>query len=106
MGPTSVNHAANTFGIVQNHFKKINKSDVDPDFIHIEENGIEEDTADNNANQPSPDVDSDTSFENGVDSRDTYQQFKWLLICDFLDEVDVCTLKLMELLYLVKLDKG
>ena len=40
VGPTSVNNAANTIGIVQKHFKKINKSDVDPDLNTIEDDRI------------------------------------------------------------------
>ena len=36
----------------------------------------------------------------GIYGRFAYDQFKELLICDYLDEVNVCALKLMELLSL------
>ena len=49
------------------------------------------------------DVNYDTSVDNGVDGSATYDQFKGLFICD---EVNVCALKIMELLSLGKLDKG
>ena len=79
---------------------------MDPALKNIEYDGIEEDNTNDNTQQPSTDFDYDTSFDNGVDGRDTYQYFKKLLICESLDEVNVFTLKLMELLSLEKMDKG
>ena len=70
VGKTSGNHAADTIVILQNHFKNIKKSDVEPALNTIDDYGIEEDTTNDNLHQPSTDVDSNTSFENVVDGRD------------------------------------
>ena len=52
VGTTSENPAANTIGIVQNHFKNIKKSDLDPSLDDIEDNGIGGNTVNTNAQQP------------------------------------------------------
>ena len=52
VGKTSGNHAADTIVIVQNHFKKIKKSDVDSALNTIEDYDIEEDTTNGNVEQP------------------------------------------------------
>ena len=51
-------------------------------------------------------MNDEISIDNGVDGSVAYDQFKELLICDSLDEVNVCALKLLKLLSLGKLDKG
>ena len=76
VGTTSGNHVSRTIGILQNHFNKIKKSDVNPALNNIEGDDIEEDAENYNMQQPSTDVVSDTSFDNGVDGRYAYQQFK------------------------------
>ena len=49
---------------------------------------------------------SDTSIDIFIYGSVVYNQFKELLIFDSLDEVNVCALKMMELLFLVKMDNG
>ena len=104
--PSVGNGAYNTTGVVKNHCQKIKKSDVDTDFNATDNNSVEDDTVNDKTRDSSKGVNSDTSIYNGVDISVVYDQFKELLICDSLDEVNVCALKLMELLSLVKLDKG
>ena len=67
---------------------------------------VEEDTVNDNTKESSNSVNSNTCIGNGVYGSVAYDQLKELLICDSIDEVDVCALKLMELLSLGKLDKG
>ena len=52
VGQNSGNHMSNTTVIVQNHFKKIKKSDVDSALNTIEDYDIEEDTTNDNVQQP------------------------------------------------------
>ena len=105
-GPSVGNGAYNTSGVVENYFQKIKKSEVDTYLNTIDNNDVEEDTVNENTQESSKGVDSDTSVDNGVGGSVTYDQFKKLLICDSLYEMNVCALKLMELLSLGKLDKG
>ena len=105
-GPSIGNGAYNTAGVVKNHFHKIRNSEVDTNLNATENNAVEEDTVNENTQESSKGVNSEISVDNGVDGSVEFDQFKELLICDSLDEVNVCALKLMELLSLVKLDKG
>ena len=93
-------------GAVKDHYQKINKSEVDTYLNATDNNAVEEDNLNEKKQESSKGVNSDTSIDNGVDGSITYDQFKELLICDSLDEVNVCALKLMELLSLGKLDQG
>ena len=56
---------------------------------------VEEDTVNDMTQESSKGVNSDTSIDNSVDGSVTYDQFKELLIFDYLDEVNVCDIKLM-----------
>ena len=71
-----------------------------------DKNSIEEYAVNYKTQESSKGINSDTSIYNGVYGSVAYDQFKEFLICDSLDEVNVCALKLMELLSLGKLDKG
>ena len=99
-GPSVGNGAYNTDGVVENHLQKIKKSDVDTDLNATDKIVIEEDTVNDKTQDSSKGVNSDTSVGNGVYGSFTYDQFKEFFICDSLDEVNVCALKLMELLSL------
>ena len=79
---------------------------MDIDFNSIDKNTVEEDSVNKKTQESSKGVNSNTSIDNGVDGSVAYDQLKELLICDSLDQVDVCTLKLMELLSIGKMDKG
>ena len=103
-GPSVVNGAYNTSGVVGKHFQKIKNSWVGRYFNLTDNIVVEEDILDDNTQESSKGVNSDTSIGNGVYGNVTYDQFKELLICDCLDEVNVCALKLMEILSPVKLD--
>ena len=87
-------------------FQKIKKSEVDTDLNATDNIFVEEDTINDKTQESSKGVNYDTSIGNYVDGSVAYNQFKELLICDSLDEVNVCALKPMELLSLGKLDKG
>ena len=106
-GGTSVgNGAYNTAGVVEKHFQKIKKSEVDTDLNVTDNIGVEEDSLNDKTQESSKGVNSDTFIGNGVDGSVVYDHFKELLICDSLDEVNLCSLKLMELLSLGLMDKG
>ena len=94
-GPSVGNGAYNTAGVVENHYHKINKSEVDTYLNATDNNSVDEDTINDKKQEPINGVNSDTSIDNGVDGSFAYDQFKELLICDSLDEVNVCSLKLM-----------
>ena len=91
--------------LLKKYFQKIKKYEVDTDLNAIENNSVEQDTVNDKTQESSKGVNLDTSIENGVDGSITYGQFKELFICDSLDEVNVCNLKQMELLYPGKLEK-
>ena len=78
---------------------------METDLNVIDNNAVEEDTVNGKTQELSKGVKSDASIDNRVDSSVAYDQFKELLICDSLDEVNVCNLKQMELLYPGKLEK-
>ena len=105
-GPSVHNGEYNTSSVVKNHFHKIRNSEVDTNLNATENNAVEEDTVNENTQESSKGVNSDTSVDICVDSSVAYDQFKELLICDYLDEVNLCALKLMKLLSLGKMDKG
>ena len=105
-GPNVGNGAYNNADVVKNHFQKIKKSEVDTDLNVTDNNAVEEDHVNDKTQDSSKGVNSETSIYNCVYGSVVYDQFKELLICDSLDEVNVCALKLMELLSLGKLDKG
>ena len=87
-------------------FQKIKKSEVDTDLNATDNIFVEEDTINDKTQESSKGVNSDTSIGNCVDGSVAYNQFKELLICDSLDEVNICTLKLTKLLSLGIMDKG
>ena len=95
----------NTAGVVENHFHQIKKSEVDKYLNATDKNYVEEDNVNYRTQDSSKGVNFDTSIDNGVDSGVAYDQFIELLICEYLDEVNVWALKLMELLSIDKLDK-
>ena len=101
-GQSVGNVAYNTAGVVENHFKKIKKSEVDTSFNATEKIIVEEDTVNDKTQESSNGVNYYTSIGNGVDGSITYNKFKELLICDSLDEVNVCALKRTKLLSLWK----
>ena len=69
-------------------------------------NSVDGDTVNDKTQESIKVVNYDNYIDNGVDGSVVYDQFKYLLICDSLDEVNVCDLKLMELLSHGKTDKG
>eukprot|EP00957_Ditylum_brightwellii_P129075 9845623-Ditylum_brightwellii.AAC.1 len=91
-------------------------SGTDTDLITMNDNDHDENTANDNhdenaesqdrAHEPLNNDGSDTSSDNGVDGSGAYQQFKELLCCDSLHDINACSLKLMEPPSLEKLDKG
>ena len=103
---TSVgNGEYNTDSVVEEYFQKIKKSEVDIYLNATDNNYVEEDNVNKKTQELSNVVIYDTSIDNGVDGSGAYDKFKELLICDSLDEANVCALKLMELLSLGKLYK-
>ena len=84
----------------------IQMSDTDTDLNATDNNAVDDNTVNEKTQESSKGVNSDTSIGNGGDGSVTYDQFKELLLCDSLDEVNVCALKLIELLSIGKLDKG
>eukprot|EP00957_Ditylum_brightwellii_P131075 9997870-Ditylum_brightwellii.AAC.1 len=97
--------------------EKSKTSDTDTDLITINDNDnhLDKNAANDNLDENAENEDrtqehsnngSYTLFDNGVDGSDTYQQFKELLCRNSLHDMNVCSLKLMELLFLGKLDKG
>ena len=101
-GKSVGNGAYNSTIVVENHLHKIKKSEADTDLNSTEKNAVEED----NVNEKTHIVNYDTYIDNCVDGSVAYDQLKELLICDSLYEVNVCALKLMELLSLDKMDNG
>ena len=105
-GPSLGNGPYNTAVFVENYFQKIKKLDVDTYFNAIDNVIVDQDTVNYKTRESSKGVNSDTSIVNCVDGSVAYDKFKELFICDSLDEVNVCALKLMDLLCLGKLDNG
>ena len=94
-GPSVVNGAYNTAGVVENHFQMINNSEVDTYFNATDNNAVEEYNLNYKTHDSSKVVNSENYIGNGVDGSVAYDQFKELLICDSLDEVNVCALKII-----------
>ena len=94
-GPSVGNDAYNTAGVVEKHFQKIKNSEVDTDLNATDKNDVDKDTVNHKTKDSIKGVNYETSFDNGVDGSVAYDQFKELLICDSLDEVNVCALKII-----------
>ena len=94
-GPIVGNGAYNTSSVVKNCFHNIKKYEAETDFNATENNAIGQDTVKDKTQESSKGVNFDTSIDNGVYGSVIYNQFKELLICNSLDEVNVCVLKLM-----------
>ena len=104
--PSVGNGVYKTTDVVENHLQKINKSDVDKYLNETDNTAVEEDTVNEKTQESYKGVKYDTSIGNGVHGSAACNQFKGLLTFDSLDDVNVCALKLMELLSLGKLNKG
>ena len=57
----------NTSGVVENHFQKIKKSEVETYFNATDNNSVEEDTINNKTHDSSKGVNYYTTIDNGVD---------------------------------------
>ena len=73
-GSSVDNGVCNTNGVVENHFQKNKRSEVDTYLNAIGKNDVEEDTVNENRQESSKSVNSDTSIVNDVDGSITYDQ--------------------------------
>ena len=73
-GPSVDNGAYNTAGLVENHFQKIKKYEVDINLNTIYNNAVEEDTVNEKTQESSKGINYYISIDNGVDGSVVYYQ--------------------------------